>query len=145
MNKVQIIASSRLSALKEKLKGSSWFSLFAYFLIFMSGTRLTLAESDTTDFSTLSQAPTGAPIVGIITTWAICNARKHKAIGGWLLYYYMQLFGGIVFFILFTLLSIETIVENLNIANWGNEIMQYFLYVVSIIPTDILLIIVPDF
>lgn len=87
-------------------------------------TQLALAESGTTSSSASSQT-TKAPIGLLIAYW-ICNSRKRKAIGGWLLFYYMQLFIGTAFSILMILLSLKTLAENLNIANWGNETMQYF-------------------
>lgn len=103
-----------------------------------SEAQVALAESGTTSTSASSQ--TAKALIGIIITWWICNSRKRKPIGGWLLYYYMQLFIGTAFSILMTLISIGTLAENLNVANWGNETMQYFLFVVSFVPSNILLI-----
>ena len=115
------------------------FAMAIGLITILSETQLALAESGTTSTSTSSQA-TKAPI-GILIAWWICNSRKRKAIGGWLLYYYMQLFVGTAFAILMILISLGTLGENLNIANWGNETMQYFLYIISVIPSDILLVV----
>jgi hypothetical protein len=128
----------RQKKLKSRLKSFSWFLIVAYLLVFTSETQLALAESGATDTSVSSQT-IKAPF-GLLIAWWICNSNKRKAIGGWLMYYYIQLFIGIFLVALITLISTETLVFNLNINNWDNEMVQYFLYILSIIPVDLLLV-----
>jgi uncharacterized membrane protein YhaH (DUF805 family) len=58
--------------------------------------------------------------------WWICNSRKRKAIGGWLLFYYIQLFGGVIFSVLFLLAL-------LTIGTWRENIISFVYNVVLII------------
>lgn len=120
---------------------SALFAMAISLLTIFNETQLALAESGTTSTSTSSQTTTTGPTIGLLIAWWICSSRKRNAIGGWLLYYYMQLFVGTAFAILMILVSLGTLAENLNIANWDNETMQYFLYVISVVPSGILLIV----
>jgi len=98
-------------------------------LLLFLGSLLALAQS--ADSTTQKTAP-GAGIVGILIAYWICNSRKRRPIGGWLLYYYMQLFGGalISFSWLFGML------ENFNSELWDNPAL-YTLYLISTIPAYI--------
>jgi hypothetical protein len=102
--------------------------------MFFNGIQSVFAQTDTSSTSTSSQ--TAYVPMGLFVLWRICNSQKHKAIGGWLLFYYITLFLGS----LFTLSSIATFAVTLNIANRNGAIMQYVLYIISAIPVIILLI-----
>jgi len=123
----------------ESKNQNTLFTLAISLLILLNEAPLALAESGSSSPSTSSQT-TSAPIGLLITYW-ICNGQKRKAIGGWLLFYYMQLFGSAAVWILVTISSMDTLAENLNLTNWSGETMRYFLYILSIIPADILLIV----
>lgn len=106
-------------------------------LCFFSTTVTIFAQSgtDSTTSSSTSPAPLGLIIVGLI-----CNAKKRNPIGGWLLFYYIQLFIGVILWLLFTLILMDTLAQNLNINYW-DQIIQYILYLLTTIPSDILLFI----
>jgi hypothetical protein len=93
-------------------------------LLLLVGTLYAFAQSDT---STTPKTSTGAG--GVVIAYLICNSRKRYAIGGWLLYFYMQLFGGalISFGVFFTIL------KNFNAELWDDRAL-YTLYLLSIIP-----------
>jgi len=71
-------------------------------------------------------------IWGIIICAWICNKRREKAIGGWLLYYYIQLYIGVIWFSIFTLTSLENYIP----GNWDDPTL-YLYYLLSVIPQDI--------
>lgn len=79
-----------------------------------------------------STSKIGGPIAGAVIAWAICYRARKKPIGGWLLYYYLQLYIGFIFIALMTLVSIE----NYTPANWDDSSL-YTLYLISTIPVDI--------
>jgi len=86
-----------------------------------------LAQSQTTNPSKI-----GGPIAGAVIAWAICYRARKKPIGGWLLYYYLQLYIGFIYIALTTL----AVIEHYTPANWDDSSV-YTLYLISTIPTDI--------
>lgn len=66
------------------------FPLAFFFLTFFNGTQVALAESGALNKSSASEAPVYLILVFIV--WWICNSRRRRAIGGWLLFFYIQLF-----------------------------------------------------
>ena len=83
-----------------------------------------------------SQAPStrniGGPIFGAAIAALICYKARKRAIGGWLLYYYIQLYGGALILCIISLSSIS----NYYPQNWADKPL-YTLYLLSTIPTDI--------
>jgi|GEM_PF-2075933 len=80
----------------------------------------------------------GTPSYGVI--WAIiiffiCYARRKKAIGGWLLYYFIQLYAGSLLYIGLSITGIS----NYNPTGWEN-IKLYLLYLLTTIPETIFLL-----
>lgn len=70
---------------------------------------------------------------GIIVAWLICNGAKRSPIGGWLLFFYWQLYSGLLMTALFFSMNIQSYVpENFD----SNE--KYALFVFSAVPTIIL-------
>lgn len=71
----------------------------------------------------------GAVIVGALIMWWICSRRKQQPIGGWLLYYLIQLYFGFVFSLFVTLISIE----NYRPSVWEGSNLYYF-FLLSTVP-----------
>ena len=103
--------------LKLKHVASSLFFL-------LSQTSLALAQSDT------STAPKGgAGVAGTVIMYLICNSSKRRAIGGWLLYYYIQLYAGALISLAFVLEGLK----NFNPDLWSDKSL-YSLYLLSTVP-----------
>lgn len=96
-----------------------WFSVIIPLLF----PAIAMAESG----SSVSGAPVG--LVGAIIMYLICSRRKAKEIGGWLLYYYIQLYIGAIFMVVLTIVSIN----NYNPSLWEEQ-KTYMLFVFSTIP-----------
>jgi hypothetical protein len=112
-------------------RGEVMNSLSKYFnlilLLLPSCTVLVFAQSITTTTPTTS---TGAG--GLLIAYLICNSMKRRPIGGWLLYFYMQLYGGA----LISILILFTNLKNFNVDLWDDRAL-YTLYLISTIPTYI--------
>ncbi len=80
------------------------------------------AQSQVSD-SSPSAVPAGALLVALICYW-----RSKRAIGGWLLYYYISLYLGSLFGFIITI----AFISNLNPQGWN--VLPYILYLTSIIP-----------
>ena len=106
------------------------------FFTFFSKTQVALAKSNIS-----TQANTPTPVVALVIAWVICRSRENKPIGGWLLFYYIQLFSGAFFLISTIFILGGVLLENLNLANWGGHTGQYLLYIISVIPYYIVLIV----
>lgn len=93
----------------------------------LSQTSLALAQSDT------STAPKGgAGVAGTVIMYLICNSNKRRAIGGWLLYYYIQLYAGVLISLAFVLEGLK----NFNPDLWSDKSL-YSLYLLSTVPAYI--------
>lgn len=77
--------------------------------------------------STASRSSGGAAVALIM--YLICSRQKGKEIGGWLLYYYIQLYLGVIMMIVMTIVSIN----NYNPATWEDNKL-YMLFLFSTIP-----------
>ena len=84
---------------------------------------IAMAESG----SSVSGAPIG--LVGALIMYLICSGRKAKEIGGWLLYYYIQLYIGAIFMVVITIVSIN----NYNPSLWEDQ-KAYMLFLFLMIP-----------
>lgn len=85
---------------KFKFIQSLWSVAMAALTLFLSSTAVAFAQTSTSGSTTQSQNGIGSGAAGVVIAYLICNGRKRKAIGGWLLYYYMQLYAGFIFVIL---------------------------------------------
>ncbi len=86
------------------------------------------------DSTQQSRAPvTGIP--GVIVMWLICSKQKDKPIGGWLLYYYIQLYVGTLVSLVLVCFSIK----NYDPSEWRN-IPLYWLFLISVIPSVLMLL-----
>jgi Protein of unknown function (DUF2569) len=67
----------------------------------------------------------------------LCVARRKKEIGGWLLYYYVQLYSGAIFSIILLMFSSQNYLP----ATWGGATGLYLLFLLSTIPNIMILFI----
>jgi hypothetical protein len=67
---------------------------------------------------------------GGIIAWVICNARKRHEYGGWLLFFYWQLYSGILMTLLFFSINFQSYVPE----NFQNP-ATYYLFLGSVLPT----------
>jgi hypothetical protein len=65
----------------------------------------------------------------LFIAFAIAYLSRRRAIGGWLLYFYVQLYLGL----LVSLLLVSRILSNLNPAQWDNS-MLYVMFFLSVVP-----------
>ena len=74
----------------------------------------------------------GGAIAGALIAWWICRSRRHKPIGGWLLYYVFNVFVGIFVWLLFSVAAIK----NYYPSSWADS-THYLLYLLTTLPNDI--------
>ena len=72
-------------------------------------------------------------IPGGLIAWWVCNGRKRQQIGGWLLFYYWQLYGGALMTILFFSIGFQSYVPESY-----DDPIKYHLFLVSIVPVLVL-------
>lgn len=70
---------------------------------------------------------------GGIVAWIVCNRRKREPMGGWLLFYYWQLYSGVLLTALFFVMSFQNYVPE-NFV----EPRRYWLLIAGTVPTIIL-------
>src|SRR5262249_21758353 len=73
------------------------------------------------------------PLGGVIA-WIICNGRKRQQIGGWLLYYYWQLYSGILMMVLFLAIGFQSYVPESY-----DDPQKYHLFLASAVPSVVIL------
>jgi hypothetical protein len=66
---------------------------------------------------------------GLFVAWGIAYVTRRRSIGGWLLYFYIQLYASL----LVSLLFFPQVISNINPAGWDNA-MRYVLFVLSTVP-----------
>lgn len=81
-----------------------------------------------------SAFPSSGGFVTLIL-FLVCYMRRKKAIGGWLLYFLIQFYGGVVFSIIMTFAAID----NYTPGSW-DTISLYVLYLLTTVPGDLLLL-----
>lgn len=80
--------------------------------------------------STNSYTPT---LPGGLIAWWICSSRKRQQIGGWLLFYYWQLYSGVLMTILFFSIAFQSYVPE----SYADP-SKYHLFLASVIPVLVL-------
>jgi len=81
-------------------------------------------------FASSSEAPRQpATGVGLFIAFAIAYLSRRRAIGGWLLYFYIQLYLGLFISFLF----IPQVIANLNPSEWGDSFL-YVMFFLSVAP-----------
>lgn len=68
---------------------------------------------------------------GGIIAWIVCNARKRQEYGGWLLYFYWQLYSGVIMTTVFFCINFQSYVPE----NFGDERSRYYWFLLSTVPT----------
>src|SRR5262245_40099211 len=83
-----------------------------------------------------SEAPStpSFPACGGLVWWIICSRRKHQAIGGWLLFYFWQIFSGAVLAAILLL----TIGYRSYLPEMSEKPFDYWLYFLSAVPNLLL-------
>ena len=72
-------------------------------------------------------SPTFSP--GYLIAWWVCSSRKRKPIGGWLLFFYWQLYGGLLITVIMLCATIQTYVpENFE------DTRKFWFFLASAIP-----------
>jgi len=88
-----------------------------------------------TSSSNGSQYTPTFPGGGLLVAWLICNGAKRSAIGGWLLFFYWQLYGGLLITSIFFAFNIQSYIPE----NFDNT-ERYLLFVGSAVPSLLLLL-----
>jgi len=68
---------------------------------------------------------------GGIIAWIVCKARKRNEYGGWLLYFYWQLYAGVVMTAIFFWINLQSYVPE----NFGDDRARYYWFLLSTVPT----------
>lgn len=101
-------------------------------LIWALATPLSVFAAGTNGGSPYS--PTFSP--GYLIAWWICNGRKKNPIGGWLLYFYWQLYAGLLMSSVFFVINIQSYVpENFESTSTCS------LFLLSAVPSLLLLVV----
>jgi len=87
---------------------------------------LASAEALAAASGTSTQSPAGG---GLLVAWLIAYLTRRRAIGGWLLYFYLQLYMSL----LLSLFFIPKIITNLNPTEW-DTVLRYVLFALSVVP-----------
>jgi len=83
-----------------------------------------------------SGSQTTPALPGGLVAWIVCNARKRRAIGGWLLFYYWQLYGGLVLSAFFFTANIQSYVPE----NFDDK-TRFALFLASAVPELLVLLV----
>jgi hypothetical protein len=74
--------------------------------------------------------------LGALVAWFVCSRQKRSPIGGWLLFYFWQLYGGLLLTLIFFAINIASYVpENFQDKN------QFYFYIAAAVPTIVLIFI----
>lgn len=103
------------------LKGSSWLTTVA-----LGGMALAISADALAAPAGQGQNAAGA---GLFLAWAIAYLTRRRAIGGWLLYFYIQFYLSL----LISLLFLPRVIANLNPGAWDSAIL-YVLFFLSTVP-----------
>jgi hypothetical protein len=83
-----------------------------------------------------SGSQTTPALPGGIIAWAVCNSRKRSPIGGWLMFYYWQLYSGLIMSAVLFGANLES-----YIPEYFNSPNRYALFLASAAPGLILLLV----
>jgi hypothetical protein len=103
-----------------------WIIVFIIIIALFLATNASAAST-----STQSQPAAGG---ALFIAFAIAYLSRRRAIGGWLLYFYVQLYLSLAI----SLFAISQVLSNLNPAQWDNSMLyvMFFLSVVPVIVTE---------
>jgi hypothetical protein len=86
--------------------------------------------------ATQQNPPTAAPL-GWLIMWLLCARRKKEPIGGWLAYYYYQIYFGVLLAVLMVAgLNIHSYV----LENFAGDTKTFVLFLLSTLPSLVLLL-----
>ena len=108
-----------MSGTIDKKRVESYISIVAFFLL--TSTTAIAASADESNQPVLG--------TGLFVAFAIAYLSRRRAIGGWLLYFYIQLY----FSLLFSLLFLPQVLSDLN-PNYWEESLLYVMYFLSVVP-----------
>lgn len=99
-----------------------------YLIMSLMGTFALLAANEVLAASTDTQRH---PVVGasLLVAFAIVYLSRRRAIGGWLLYFYIQLYLSLVVSLIF----VTQVLSNLNPSKWDNSLL-YVMFFLSVVP-----------
>jgi membrane protease YdiL (CAAX protease family) len=86
--------------------------------------------------ATRSSAPTIPWVAVAIISWVLCYQKRKNPVGGWLLYFFIQLFTGLLYSQVSLLMSATTY----GPSNW-HEPSLYMLFLLSTLPAEIVLLV----
>jgi hypothetical protein len=78
---------------------------------------------------------TSVPGLGALIMWYVCAKRKAQEIGGWLLYFYIQLYIGVIISLLVGLAAYENYLP----STWVENQSLYPLFLLSAVPGIVIL------
>ncbi len=78
-----------------------------------------------------SSQPYSPSFPGGIIAWVVCNARKRQEYGGWLLFFYWQLYSGVIMTTIFFCVNFQSYIPE----NFGNHAARYYWFLLSTLPT----------
>jgi hypothetical protein len=108
------------------LENATRWSVNKNFLCLCAMGCLVSAEALAATSGAQPQNPLGA---GLFVAWGIAYLTRRRAIGGWLLYYYIQLYMSL----LVSLIFFPQVISNLAPGEWDST-MRYVLFVLSTVP-----------
>ena len=103
-------------------------------LLFLGPAFIALALDATT--APRSNSPTIPWVAVAIIAWILCYQKRKNPIGGWLLYFFIQLFTGLLYSQVRLLMS----AKNYSPSNW-HESSLYTLFLLSTLPAEIVLLV----
>ena len=80
------------------------------------------------DGGATQRAPTSG--IGALVMWYICASRRKYEIGGWLLYYYIQLYIGVIVSVIIAIFSFRNYLP----VTWAAKPSLYPLFLLSTVP-----------
>ena len=118
------------------MKDMSFKTTFkSYLLVFLAGILALLANGEALAAS--ADVPR-QPVVGasLLIAFAIVYLSRRRAIGGWLLYFYIQLYLSLTISLVF----VSQVLSNLDPSQWDNSFLyvMFFLSVVPVLATGLL-------
>jgi hypothetical protein len=72
---------------------------------------------------------------GGIVAWIVCNSRKRQEYGGWLLFFYWQLYSGVIMTVIFFCINFQSYVPE----NFGRHPERYYWFLASALPSLVIL------
>ncbi|MBI5892851.1 MAG: DUF2569 family protein [Deltaproteobacteria bacterium] len=90
-------------------------------IVLLQATSVLAASADT------HQSPAAGS--GLFIAFAIAYLSRRRAIGGWLLYFYLQVYLSL----LFSLFFVPQVISNLRPSNWDNALL-YVMFFLSVVP-----------